>query len=68
MTGIALHFCGKKLALSPANTYSDDGGCNYFLSIKARKDEGDGLSIYPFLTDVRDGGSKIPKTAIRVQK
>lgn len=47
MTGVALYFCGKKLALSPANAYSDGGDCNYFLSIKARKDERYYMSIYP---------------------
>lgn len=39
MSGIALHFCGKQPAFSPASTCSDDGGCNFFLSIKATKAE-----------------------------
>ena len=47
MTGIALHFHEKKPALSPAGTHSDDGGCNFFLSIKATKAEVERMRVHP---------------------
>lgn len=46
MTGFALHFHGKKLALSPASTYSDDVGCNLFLSIKTTKAEVECMRVH----------------------
>lgn len=68
MTRIALYFHGKKPALSPASTYGDGGGCHFFLSIKARKDEVDSVNIHPINNGCerwRKKGSNICK---RVQK
>lgn len=47
MTGVAPHFCGKQPALSPASTCSGDGGCHFFLSIKATKAEVEFMRVHP---------------------